>query len=137
MKVFVSFDFDHDRLYKYLLEAWSENKNIRFSFEDKSSREINTNNIGRVKAALTAKIREADCLLAVIGKYSNSKHRDSDLIGYRNWQAFEIAKANEAGLKIVAVKLDKTFVGPNEIYNSGCSWAYSYTLDSIIDALYK
>ena len=30
MKVFVSFDFEHDRVYKYLLEAWSINSSINF-----------------------------------------------------------------------------------------------------------
>lgn len=135
MKVFVSFDFEHDRVYKYLLEAWSINSSINFTFKDCSSREINTYNVARVKAALTTKIRQSDCILAIIGAHSNDLHKDSHLIGYRNWQYFEIAKAKEIGLKIVAVKLNAEFRTPTELYNCGTSWAYSFSLDSITKAL--
>lgn len=31
MKIFVSFDFDNDRLYKYTLNMWASNANIDFS----------------------------------------------------------------------------------------------------------
>lgn len=31
-------------------------------------------------------------MIAIVGKHSNDKHPDSEKIGYRNWQAYEIAK---------------------------------------------
>ena len=42
-KIFVSLDFENDRNYKYLLEAWDGNS--EFEFDDKSTREINSWNI--------------------------------------------------------------------------------------------
>jgi len=71
----------------------------------------------------------------IIGKYANTKHKDSDEIGYRNWINFEIAKSVESGNKIVAVKIDKSYNSPEEIYGSGASWAMSFTQDAIIKAL--
>ena len=52
-KVFVSFDYDNDKQYKYLLEAWDANPNFSFVFEDKTPGELNTNDIARIKAGLT------------------------------------------------------------------------------------
>ena len=137
MKTFVSFDFDNDRQYKYTLNMWASNSNIDFSFNDGSTQEIQSWNIGRVKAAITIKIKEADCLLAIIGRYSNSYHKDRNLIGFKNWQYFEIAKAIELGKKVVAVKLDRIFDTPNILYNQGVSWAMSFTLESVKAALHK
>lgn len=137
MKTFVSFDFDNDRQYKYTLNMWASNANIDFSFNDGSTQEIQSWNIGRVKAAITIKIKEADCLLAIIGRYSNSYHKDRNLIGFKNWQYFEIAKAIELGKKVVAVKLDRIFDTPDILYNQGVSWAMSFTLESVKAALHK
>ena len=75
-KVFVSFDYENDRRYKYLLEAWDENPNFEFVFDDKTYSEINSENVSRVKAALTTKIRSATHTLAIIGKYANEEHED-------------------------------------------------------------
>ena len=36
-ETFVSFDYDNDRQYKYLLEAWNKNPNFNFTFLDRSS----------------------------------------------------------------------------------------------------
>ena len=136
-KVFVSFDYEHDKHYKFLLEAWSKNDKFDFEFYDHSSGEINTNDISRVKAALTAKIRSADITFVIIGKYANSWHEDYEKIGYKNWINFEIAKSVEAGNSLVAIKLDREFVSPDEILNKNASWAYSFTEDSIVAALEK
>lgn len=135
MKVFVSFDFENDRQYKYTLNMWDGNDNIDFSFDDKSSSEINSWNIDRIKAALTMKIKEADAVLVIVGRYANSYHKDSSLIGKRNWQNWEIAKAKELGKKLIGVKLDSSYSSPDELLGSGASWAFSFTKDSIIRAL--
>ena len=58
-KVFVSFDYENDRYYKYLLEAWDANPDFEFVFSDKTPSEIDSNDIGRIKAALTTKINSA------------------------------------------------------------------------------
>lgn len=135
MKVFVSFDFDHDRQYKYTLNMWDGNDNINFNFDDKSSSEINSWNIGRIKAALTTKINEADAVLVIVGKYANSYHKDYQLIGKRNWQNWEIAKAKELGKKLIGVKIDYQNESPDELLGSGASWAMSFTMESISRAI--
>ena len=91
-KIFVSFDFENDRNYKYLLEAWNGNSDFEFEFDDKSTREINSWNISTIKAALTRKINEADYTIVIVGKEANKRHKDSQLIGYKNWQNFEYEK---------------------------------------------
>ena len=73
-KIFVSFDFENDRNYKYLLEAWNGNSKFEFEFDDKSTREINSWNIPTIKAALTKKINQADYTIVIVGKEANKKH---------------------------------------------------------------
>ena len=137
MKIFVSFDFDNDRQYKYMFNAWSANNNINFSFNDGSTKEIQSFDISRIKAAITAKINQSDAVLVLIGKHADSYHTNSNLIGYRNWQYFEIAQAKAAGKKIIAVKIDKSNSSPSLLYGSGASWAMSFTLDSIKKAIHQ
>ena len=134
-KVFVSFDYENDRRYKFLLEAWDANPDFDFFFSDLSTNEIQSWDIARIKAALTRKINQATHTLVIIGKYANSLHKDRKEIGYRNWLNFEIAKSKENGNKLVGVKLDKENESPEEILNSGASWAMSFTLEAITKAL--
>ncbi len=134
-KVFVSFDYDNDKHYKYLLEAWHNNPRFQFTFEDGTPREINSVNVGRVKAALTAKIREASHTLVIIGRHANQQHAHRDLIGYRNWINYEVAKSIELGKRIVAVKLDRTFESPDALRGANASWVYSFTEQNIISGL--
>lgn len=135
MKIFVSFDFDNDRRYKYALEMWDSNANIDFSFNDGSTKEIQSWDISRVKAAITTKIRQSDAILVLVGEFADAPHKDRALIGYRNWQYFEIAQAKAAGKKIIAVKLDRGNSSPSLLYGCGASWAMSFSLDSIKTAI--
>lgn len=137
MKIFVSFDFDKDRQYKYTLNMWDGNDNIDFSFNDGSTREIQSWEISRIKAAITTKINQSDAILVLIGEDADKQHKDHIAIGYRNWQYFEIAQAKAASKKIIAVKLDCGNTTPELLYNSGASWAYSFTLESIKNAIHK
>ena len=132
-KIFVSFDFENDRNYKYLLEAW--NGNSEFEFDDKSTREINSWNISTIKAALTRKINEADYTIVIVGKEVNKRHKDSLLIGYKNWQNFEIAKSKENRNKLIAIKINSLYESPEELLNSGASWAYSFSEEAIMKAV--
>ena len=133
--VFVSFDYDNDKHYKNLLAAWDANSNFEFKFSDKSAHEINSENISRVKAALTNKINDATHTLVLIGKYANKKHPDSDLINDINWINWEINKSIELGKKLVAVKLDRSNESPTAIMGVGAEWAMSFKQESIIKAL--
>ena len=134
-KVFVSFDYDNDKHYKFLLEAWDANPDFDFKFSDLSSEEINSWDIPTVKGALTAKINAATYTLVIVGKEANKKHADSEEIGYKNWLNFEIAKSKANGNKLVGVKLSNTNTSPDELLNSGASWAMNFTRDTIIKAL--
>jgi hypothetical protein len=134
-KVFVSFDYDNDKHYKFLLKAWDANPDFNFVFSDLSSAEINSWAIPTVKGALTTKINAATYTFVIVGKEANKKHADSVEIGYKNWLNFEVAKSKANRNKLVAVKLSSTNTSPDELLNSGASWAMSFTRDTIIKAL--
>lgn len=136
-KVFVSFDFDNDKHYKYLLEAWDANEKFDFSFNDKSSYEINSNNVAKVKTGLTKKINEATHTLVIVGEEANKRHPNYALIGYKNWINFEVAQSKNNNNKLVAVKLNAMNESPNELLNSGASWAMSFTDEAVTNALEK
>lgn len=134
-KVFVSFDFDKDRRYKYLLEAWDANKNFDFLFNDQSPREINSWNVDRIKAALTTKIKGATYTLVIVGKEANKLHKDHRLIGYRNWINFEVAKSKENQNRLVGVKINRIYKAPEELMNAHAKWAMSFSEAAIVNAL--
>ncbi|MBC2694470.1 MAG: hypothetical protein HF982_04170 [Desulfobacteraceae bacterium] len=134
-KVVVCFDFENDKNYKRTLSMWDANSNFDFSFNDLTPNEIQSNDIPTIKSVLTRKINQATYTLVIVGKYANSQHPDYKEIGYKNWQNFEIAKSKENTNKLVAVKIDKSYTSPDELLNSGASWAMSFTQDAIIKAL--
>ena len=134
-KVFVSFDYDNDKRYKYLLEAWHANPDFGFLFADKTPDEIDTNNIGRIKAALTSRINDATYTLVIIGKDANKTHKHSRLIGFKNWINFEVHQSKLNRNKIVAIKIDKSYESPDELSGAGASWAMSFEEEPILKAL--
>jgi len=134
-KVFVSFDFDNDKNYKYLLEAWDANPDFDFLFADKTPDEIDTYKIGRIKAALTARINQATYTFVIVGKEANKTHKHSKLIGFKNWINFEIHQSKLNGNKIVAIKIDKSYESPDELLGAGASWAMVFERDPILKAL--
>ena len=135
--VFVSFDYENDKHYKFLLEAWDAHKQFDFLFSDRSSGEINSNNIAVVKAGLTRRINTAKYTLVIIGKEANKRHKDYKLISYKNWINFEIARSKDNGNKLVAVKINKEYESPDELLGEGASWAMSFTETAIVKALNK
>jgi hypothetical protein len=134
-KVFVSFDFDNDKGYKYILEAWDANPNFEFEFNDTTSHEIKSKDVSRVKAALTAKINNAKYTLVIVGKEANKRHKDADLIGFKNWINFEIYQSMLNKNKLVGIKIDKSYETPDELIGAGASWAMSFKEDAILKAL--
>jgi hypothetical protein len=134
-RVFVSFDYDNDKHYKFLLEAWHNNPKFEFVFDDATPGEIDSTNVGRIKAALTSKIKEATHVLVIIGEYANSPHRSRALIGYKNWINFEVHQAVEHGKRIAAIKLSRTNESPDELFGVNASWAFTFTENNIIKAL--
>lgn len=136
-RIFISFDYDHDRNYRYLLTALAENPRSDIEFDDVTPGEIQSYDISQIKAVLTKKIREATHTLVIIGKHANSYHPDQEEIGDRNWQWWEINKSYEEKKGLIAVKIDSSNEPPEPLYGKGASWAYSFTVDSIIDAIDK
>ena len=134
-KVFVSFDYENDKHYKFLLQAWDANPEFDFYFSDLSSQEIQSWNISTIKSSLTNKINQATYTVVIVGKYANSLHKDYKEIGYRNWLNFEIAKSKMNKNKLVAIKIDKDNTSPDELLGAGAEWAMSFTKDAIIKAL--
>jgi len=118
-----------------MLEAWDANPDFDFYFSDKSSQEINSESVSVVKQVLSAKINQATYTLVIVGAEANHQHKDHKEIGYKNWQNYEIAKSKEHGNKLVGVKIDKSYTSPDELLNSGASWAMSFTKDAVVKAL--
>ncbi len=134
-KVFVSFDYDNDKHYKALLKAWDANPNFDFYFSDLSSTEINSESVPVVKQVLSKKINEANYTVVLVGKEANKQHSDHKEIGYKNWLNYEVAKSKQHGSKLVAVKLSSTNTSPDELLDSGATWAMSFNQESIVKAL--
>jgi hypothetical protein len=134
-KIFISFDYDHDRNYRYLLKALKENPQSEIDFEDLTPEEIQSDDVGRIKAALTRRIRQSTHTLVIVGAHANSYHPDREEIGERNWQWWEIEKSAEEGNGFIAVKIKSTHNPPEPLYGKGATWAKSYTVDSILKAI--
>ena len=127
-KVFISYDHSEDVIYKRLLAAWDANSNFEFEFDDRSpGTAINSTNASVIKAALTTKIKAATHILVIVG----AKTYTSD------WVTWEIdrAKQSDASLKLVAIKLDKSYTTPPGLLGANTSWAMSFNHASIIKAL--
>lgn len=133
--VFVSFDYDNDRNYRNLLSAWDANSDFEFCFNDKTPSEIQSYDIGRVKAALTTKINQATHTIVLIGNEINKKHNNSESIGHKNWQHFEINQSIANNNKMIYVKLDANNSMPNGITISNSRIVNSYSQDGIIKAI--
>ncbi|MCL5407643.1 MAG: TIR domain-containing protein [Patescibacteria group bacterium] len=114
-KVFVSFDYENDKQYKYLLEAWDANDKFEFKFYDLTPNEIRSEDIGRIKAGLTAKIKQATHTLVIVGKEANRLHLSSEEIGFRNWINFEVRQSINEGNKIAIIKLSSNCALPEEL----------------------
>ena len=84
---------------------------------------------------MTKKIKEATHTLVIVGKYANSYHPDRDEIGERNWQWWEINKSDEEGKGFIAVKIESSNEPPEPLYGKGATWANSFTVDAIVNAI--
>ena len=90
--------------------------------------------LGEVKAVLTNKIRAATHTLVLVGEHANTPHQDRARIGSLNWIWWEIEKSKEEGKRLIAVKLQRVNPTPAPLYNSGATWAMSYTEAGILES---
>jgi len=134
-KVFICFDYDNDKHYRYLLKALANNAGSDIEFEDLTPEEIQSYDVGRIKAALTRRIRKSTHTLVIVGSHANSFHPDREEIGERNWQWWEIEKSDEEGNGFIAVKIKASNTPPEPLYGKGATWARSFKVDSILQAI--
>ena len=134
-KIFVSFDFEKDRHYKYTLNKWDKNPEFEFTCDDRSPSEIQTDSVAVVKNVLSRKINEATYVIVIVGEDANKLHKDWREIGYRNWQNYEIAKAKQLGKRIIAVQINSHYEYPEELKGVSAVRVYSFTQDAIIKAI--
>lgn len=134
-QIFVSFDFENDRHYKYTLNMWNANSNFEFTCNDTSPSEIQSWNIPTIKSVLSRKINEATHVVVIVGAEANKLHKDRERIGYRNWQNFEVAKAKELGKPLIAVQLNSLYEYPEKLKYSGAKRVYNFNHDDIVKAI--
>ena len=134
-KVLVCFDFEKDRHYKYLMNAWDANENFELSFNDVTPDEIKSDSIPVIKANLTKKINLADVTVVLVGEDAKKLHKDWRAIGYDNWQIFEIEQSKANNNAIIVVYLDSKFEAPDECYGCGAQWVCSFNESDIVDAI--
>ena len=134
-KTVCSFDYENDRIYYNLLEAWNKNPNIDFHISDCTPDEIQTASVATIKNVLSRKIGEANYMIAIIGEHSNDWHRDYKEIGYRNWQSYEIEKNYEKGNGLVVVRLNSSCTIPEACYDKGAILVNGFEQSEIKKAL--
>lgn len=134
-KICISFDWHNDRNYRNLLSAWLANAKNPIDFDDLTPGAIDTSDVSRVKAVLTARIRAATHTLVLVGGHANDKHADSAKIGDQNWIWWEINQSKAAGNGLIAVKIKSSNLTPAPLFNSGANWAMSFTQDAILKAI--
>jgi hypothetical protein len=125
-KVFISYDYDHDKAFKDQLLAWDANNEFDFSSYDRSfDVAVDSEEAVSIKQDLAALIRDASCVLCIVGKES-----------YRSgWVAWEIRKAVELKKKVVAAKTDSINNSPPALQSAKASWSTRFNFDAIRKAM--
>ena len=103
-KIFVSFDFEKDRHYKYALNMWDKNPEFEFTCDDRSPSEIQTDSVAVVKNVLSRKINEATYVIVIVGEDANKLHKDWRVIG----RIMKLQKLNNLGKGLLLFRLTRT-----------------------------
>jgi hypothetical protein len=125
-KVFIGYDYDHDKAYKDRLLGWDANQEFDFSSYDHSfGVAVDSRESVAIKQDLAAQIGDSSNFLCIVGKET-----------YRSaWMAWEIRKAVELKKKLVATKTDSTNNSPTALQGIGASWSTTFNFDSIKKAM--
>jgi hypothetical protein len=134
-RIFISFDYDNDRHYRYLLDALEENSKNQIDYEDVTPDEIQSNDIATIKAGLLSKIKKSTHALVIVGAKANSFDVRATQIGQRNWQWWEIAASKAEGKGLIAVKIEPGYESPEPLKNAKATWAMAFKVDSILKAI--
>ena len=124
--IFISYDYDNDKIWKNLLVAWDKNSDFAFTFYDASvDVSVNSTDAAAIKRVISRRIRGARRFLCIVGKHTHKS----------GWVKWEIEKAVELNRKLIAVKTDAKNTSPGAILGVGASWAMSFTFDAIKKAV--
>jgi len=134
-QVFVSFDYENDKRYRFALSMWHANKSFDFKFRDMTPTEIKSERVDRVKAVLTQKIKDATHVLVIVGAYANEVHEDFAQIGCINWINYEMQQARLYRKKIVAVRLHPSYSLPYALEGASGLLVEGFSEKPIITAL--
>ena len=122
LHIFVSYDYDSDKHYKRMLQAWSANSRFELEFYDQSvDVSVNSTEAAPIRRVISSRIKQSDILLCIVGMHTNRS----------SWVTWEIEKAIELRKKLVAVKLNPAFITPAALYGKKAKWAYSFTFAAI------
>lgn len=125
-RVFISYYYEKDRAIKRLLKAWSKNDKFDIEFEDMSADvSLATKTEDDLKQELTARIKESDIVLVLIGSNTHS----------RKWVDYEVEEAVRLAKPIVAVKQDRSNISPKKLKGVGAKWVYGFRAKKVSKAL--
>jgi hypothetical protein len=125
-KVFISYDYEHDRAFKDRLLGWDANQEFDFSSYDHAfGVAVDSPEAAAIKQDLAARIGDASYFLCIVGKES-----------YRSgWAAWQVQKALELKKKLVAAKTDSINNSPRALQSAGASWSTMFNFDAIKQAI--
>lgn len=123
--VFVSYHNDSEgERYKELLNAWSsnQNSNFRLHFSDFSvGTSINSTHAPYIKSKIIKRIKHCNKFLCLIGENTHNS----------SWVNWEINKAFNLNKTILAIKINRNYISPNELFDKNVQWIYSFNYNSI------
>jgi hypothetical protein len=126
MRIFVSCDHHHDRNCRNRLLAWDADGQFEFSSNNMSADvSVDSRDAAIVKRVVSGRIRQATHFVCLVGEHTHDSA----------WVAWEINTAVALRKPIVAVKIERSYVAPRELYGIGASWALSFTFASVKRAL--
>ncbi len=125
-KVFIGYDYDHDKASRDRLLGGDVSKEFDFSSYDRSfDVAVDSEQAVAIKQDLAARIGDATYFLYIVGKES-----------YRSgWVAWEVRKAVELKKNLVAVKTDSIYNSPSVLQRVGVSWSKMFNFDSVKQAI--
>lgn len=120
-RIFISYDYDNDRVYKNMLLAWNSNTEFDFEFYDGSLRvAINSENASYVRGQIRPLILKSTHLLCVVGQEGATNE----------WINWEVQTAVDAAKKLIGVKLG-VYRSPPSLLRNKTSWATSFNFEAI------
>ena len=124
--VFVSYCNPEEASYRNLMLAWDANEGVPLNFDLASPRrEIDSTNLPVIQAKLQELMKDADCMLVIVGPTTHSS----------DWVNWEIQAAQSCGIPVVAVKLARAFCGPPSLYRAGTKFINTFGQAQILSAL--